>query len=127
MKRQALGLALLGFVGFAHATDWMLYAKTDNVSVFVAADRITREDKYAETWQKWVFNKPQSYNGKAYNYSIEQVSVYCDAAGYSTRVHAVTTYKTKGQPVASATAAGEWTTVIPDSIGEAVAMAICKQ
>ena len=127
MKKRLLALALLGAARTASATDWELSARAEGVNVFIAADRITRNGDYVEIWQKMVYAKPQRINNQRYDYTIDQITVYCNAAGYALRVHSATYYTRSGESVASISQAGTWDNVIPDSVAEDVVARACKQ
>jgi hypothetical protein len=126
MKKIIIGVALLTAAGIANATDWELYARASDMSIFVATDRITRNGDYVETWEKFVYEKPQHTGAKAYNYAIDQITIYCGPTGNALRLHSITYYAKGGNPVDSVTADGDWQNIVPDSVAEQVVTRVCK-
>jgi len=120
-------VALLSGALTANAADWELYAQGGDTAIFVATDRITRNGDYVETWQKDVSTKARLVNKKSYAYAISQITVYCNPAGFAMRIHSITYYSKSGQSVDAVSGEGPWKSLVPDSIGEGMAMRVCRQ
>ncbi|MFM0405305.1 surface-adhesin E family protein [Paraburkholderia dipogonis] len=127
MIKLAITLTLVGATQLAHAAEWELYSRGSDMSVFVATDRIVRNGDYVETWQKFIYDKPQRTGKKPYNYSIDQITVYCNPAGYALRLHSITYYTKGGNSVDSISGDGPWENIVPDSIAEGVVTRVCRQ
>ncbi|MFM0226113.1 surface-adhesin E family protein [Paraburkholderia dipogonis] len=127
MKKQLLALALLSVAGFAHATDWQNYGESSTMTIFVAADRLTRTGDYVETWQKFAYAKLQHEKKKPYSYSISQITVHCNASVNSMRFRSVTYYAPDGGTVDSVSGDGPWSDVVPDSVADFVTKRVCQQ
>ncbi|WP_250519202.1 surface-adhesin E family protein [Caballeronia sp. ATUFL_M1_KS5A] len=125
MKKIFVATVCAVMAASAFATDWQRYASSENFTVFVATDRVKKQNGIVTVWSKWVYVKPRSTaDGRPYEYTISQDLVNC-AAG-SSRTMSSTAYNGNGESVKSSTNPSNWEAAVPDSVMETVIGKVCS-
>lgn len=128
-KILLLTLALcLAFSSLASAANWKWLTSTDDITLSINTDNITRVNGVYTVWVqiKYADYAQKIYKGEKIAVTLEKMNFKRTEIGDETRSLEIIDYNIKGDFLRNTKGSGTWESVIPSSIGEQIFQEVLK-